>query len=186
MPKAAVAIAPVMEPNPKIATRYDYPSIARPGVDFNQDDPNSRSVTNQSDKDSTDINLIMKRYEKTGLITDILGNSRPPMYGDFSGMPDFHTLQIRIAKVNEAFDALPAQTRSQFGNNAQNLIDFLSDEKNDDEAVKLGLKVAKGNPDDASNKPENKSPEQLKAEAAEKQSLEAAAAAKGQPAKPAA
>jgi len=124
----------------KIATMYDYDSQEKPGVDFDQSHPDSRSVTNQSDKDSTDINIIMKRYEKTGLITDLLGNQRTPHYGDFSEVGDFHQLQNTLAKVTQAFSVLPAEVRSKFNNDPAEIIEFLNDENNDAEALKLGLK----------------------------------------------
>lgn len=128
-------------PRPIFASRYDYDTIAVPEVSFPQDDPKSRSITNQSDKDSADINKIMARYEKTGLITDELtGNQRQPVYGDFSGVGDFHQMQITIAKVTEAFLALPADTRNRFQNDPHNLIQWLENPANDAEAVKLGLK----------------------------------------------
>lgn len=127
----------------KIATMYDYDSQEKPKVNFDPSDKNSRSVTNQSDKDSTDINLIMKRYEKTGLITDLItGNNRQPMYGDFTEVSNFHEMQSKIARVTQAFEALPASTRSKFNNDPAVLVDFLADPKNDAEAVKLGLKDA--------------------------------------------
>lgn len=125
----------------KIATMYDYDSQEKPGVDFDPADPNSRSVTNQSDRDAADINSIMARYEKTGMIPDALtGALRTPMYGDFTLLPDFHTAQVNIARTKEAFAALPAGVRARFENDPAKLIDFLADSKNDVEAVKLGLK----------------------------------------------
>lgn len=135
------------EPNPKISTRYDYKTIARPEVDFPSEDPNSKSITNQSDRDGADINLIMAKYEKTGLITDaITGAQRQPQYGDFTEVGDFYTNQIKIARVNQAFSALPAHIRSRFQNDPQSLINFLSDPQNDAEAIKLGLKPKPSDP----------------------------------------
>lgn len=134
-------IAAEMEPNPTISTRYDYKSIDRPEVSFDPTDPKSVSVTNQSDKDSSDINLIMKRYEKTGMISDLLtGQQRQPQYGDFSDVGDYHAIKSNIARVEQAFDAYPASLREYFGNDPANLINFLADPNNDGEAIKLGLK----------------------------------------------
>lgn len=110
-----------------------------PAIFFDPNDPNSRSVTNQSDKDSTDLNVILARYEKTGLI---YGQNRPPMFDDFTVLPNFYEMQNRIAKVNQSFDLLPASMRNRFGNDPQKLIDFLLDDKNTAEAVTLGLKNA--------------------------------------------
>lgn len=127
----------------KIRTRYDYAMRPKTPLMFNPDDPKSRSLTNQSDKDSADINLIMKRYEKTGLITDLIsGNPRQPHYGDFTDVGDFFEIQNRIAYVKNAFDALPAELRSKFGNDPSALVDFLADPKNDADAITLGLKQA--------------------------------------------
>lgn len=129
--------------NPKLTNRYDYRSIKRPEVDFPSDDPNSRSLTNQSDKDGADINIIMSRYEKTGLITDaITGNTRKPMYGDFTVIGDYYKLQNTLVAVNRAFSALTPQTRNRFQNDPAKLIEFLSDPANDQEAISMGLKPA--------------------------------------------
>lgn len=134
-----------MSPKVKIITAYDYEAQAenKPGVHFDPDDPNSKSVTNQSDLDSTDINKQFARYEKTGMIPDLLtGDNRVPQYGDFTNVGDFHQLQIRLARVQQAFDALPVAVRNRFKNDPHELVEFLADPKNDTEAIKLGLKKA--------------------------------------------
>ncbi|QXP08032.1 MAG: internal scaffolding protein [Arizlama microvirus] len=122
----------------KIKTKYDYAEKAkRPhGVNFTVKD---KSLTNQSDLPNTDINNIMARFEKTGLVP---GTDRPPMYGDFTEVKDFHTQLSAIRRVEEAFLLLPAKVRNRFQNNPQDLINFLEDSKNDKEAVALGLKEA--------------------------------------------
>jgi phage internal scaffolding protein len=122
-----------------------------PAVYFDPDDPKSKSVTNQSDKDSADINIIMERYQKTGLIA---GQNRAPMYGDFTVLPNYYELNKTLAGVNQAFEALPAKTRNRFENDPQQLIDFLLDEKNDAEAIKLGLKTEKPPVENQEKKPE--------------------------------
>lgn len=127
----------------KIASRYDYEGLKHPKVKFDPKDPLCKSVTNQSDKDSTDINKMMAKYEKTGMITDLItGNPRQPNYGDFSNVGDYHQLQNTIIRVNNAFNALPAKVRSRFENDPDVLIRFLADQQNDREAVELGLKDA--------------------------------------------
>lgn len=136
----------------KIVSRYDYEAqkLVAPVVFFDPKDPKSKSVTNQSDLDSTDINKIMARYEKTGLLTDeITGLTRKPMYGDFTSVSNFYDLQVKIKNVERAFGLLPAPVRSRFDNDPQKLINFLADSKNDGEAVKLGLKNAPPAPDPA-------------------------------------
>jgi len=125
----------------KIITAYDYEAIAKPTVDFPKNDPKSRSITNQSDAKETDINTILKRYEKTGYIPDQLtGEMRKPIYGDFTVVSNYYELKCKLARVEQAFDAYPAELRARFKNDPQELINFLSDSKNDREAVELGLK----------------------------------------------
>jgi len=147
MPKATASV-PAFDPK-------------NPGIYFDPNDPASQSVTNQSDKDSVDLNLMFKRYEKTGLIPDLLlGTNRKPFFGDFTSVPNFHELQITLAKTQQAFDALPASTRTKFNNDPQQIIDFLADPKNDQESVDLGLRTLKDIP--APKEPE-KAPEPAKA-----------------------
>lgn len=126
---------------PKIITRYDYENHEKPGVYF--DPKKDKSLTNQGDLESTDINKIMSRYEKTGSITDLLGTSRQPMYGDFTEVKDYHTTLSAIRRTEQAFAQLPANVRNRFNNDPEALIKFLDDPKNDEEAGKLGLKEYK-------------------------------------------
>lgn len=127
---------------PKIATRYDYASRPKLGLRFDQKDPKSISRTNQSDRDSTDVNVLMKQFEETGFIPDqFTGNMRKPTYGDFTVIGDFFTIQNQIARTKQAFEALPASIRSQFKNDAGELVEFLADPNNDEAAIQMGLKT---------------------------------------------
>jgi len=67
-------------PLPKIVTQYEYDKFEKPGVDFPANDKKSRSKTIQSDMDAADINKIMARFEKTGVIIDQSGIERKPMF----------------------------------------------------------------------------------------------------------
>jgi len=84
----------------------------------------------------------MARYEKTGVLEGYLKDnaSRPMCFGDFSDIGDYHSVMSRVALLNSEFLRLPAKLRARFGNDAKQLLDYLSDSKNDVEAVKLGLK----------------------------------------------
>lgn len=125
---------------PRIATQYDHDSVENPVAPF---DPKSVSLVNQSDRDHVDLNKMFARYEKEGLIPDALtGNMRTPQYVDFTQIPDFLTMKNTIARVTQAFNAYPAPIRSRFQNDPALLIKFLSDPKNDAEAITLGLKPA--------------------------------------------
>jgi len=133
----------------KIRTAYDYENLERPGSSFEVVKDAKRSVlnpevvslTNQSDAEACDINKMFARFEKTGVLVDpSSGVVRTPNYGDFSGIGDFHAIKSRIAKAESDFMLFPASLRNRFDNDVQKLVDFLSDSKNDVEAVKLGLK----------------------------------------------
>jgi len=123
--------------NMNIKTRYDYEAQAlnKPRVSF----INQKSMTNQADMDSADINKIMGKYEKTGVLIDQLGIERKPTYGDFSEVPSYHESLSAIRRIEVAFNTQPAHIRNRFNNNPQELIEFLRDDKNMAEAIKLGI-----------------------------------------------
>ena len=98
------------------------------------------SMTQQHFKNDADINTIIARYNRTGYLVDPLTPStRQPLFGDFGDIPDFREAQTQIAIAKERFMALPSDLRKRFNNDATQLLDFLQDSKNLDEAVKLGL-----------------------------------------------
>lgn len=98
------------------------------------------SLTQQHFKNDADINTIIARYNRTGYLVDPLTQStRQPLFGDFGDIPDFRDAQTQIALAKERFMALPSDLRKRFNNNAVELLDFLQDSKNLDEAVRLGL-----------------------------------------------
>lgn len=94
------------------------------------------SLTQQHFKDDADINVILDRF---GQGHEIPKNYRSPQYGDFEGVDDYQTALNAVREAAEAFLELPALVRERFGNDPQQLIDFVGDDKNRDEAVKLGL-----------------------------------------------
>lgn len=95
------------------------------------------SLTVQSEKDSCDINLIVNKYMKTGLMTNV--RTDQPMYGDFSSAVDYHDTVLRAQEAQDRFMTLPAAIRARFSNDPGELIDFLASEENRAEAIKLGL-----------------------------------------------
>ena len=70
-------------------------------------------------------------------------NVRMPEYGDFTGVFDFHSAMNAVAMANESFEAMPADVRARFHNDPQEFVSFCMDDKNMDEARKLGLVPAK-------------------------------------------
>lgn len=93
--------------------------------------------THQSFKSECDINTILKRYEKTGEISHE-ANGRPK-YGDFTNAADYMTACNAIIEAKQTFAALPARIRERMHNDPGELLDFMSDPDNLDEAIQLGL-----------------------------------------------
>lgn len=100
-----------------------------------------KGKTRQSEKDSCDINLILARYQKTGMLPEMI--KADPRYGDFSAVPDFLEAQEIVAKATEQFEALDAAVRYRFENDPAKMLAFVADPKNGAELVKLGLAVKK-------------------------------------------
>lgn len=110
--------------------------------DYFDDTP---SMTKQSEAEACDINNIMKRYQATGLLPDLI--ERQPMYGDFSTVQTFHEAQGIVAQAREQFEALPAEMRDRFQNDPAKFLEFVENPKNEDELVKMGLATAKPQPE---------------------------------------
>jgi len=96
------------------------------------------SMAQQHFKDECDINQIMARYQRTGILTENPGSSRP-LFGDFSDVSDFQSAQNAILDVHDSFMSLPSSIRARFDNDPGLLLDFLSEEVNRNEAISLGL-----------------------------------------------
>lgn len=98
------------------------------------------SMTHQEFKDECDINNIMKRYNYNQL-PDIAET-----VGQFSQIVDYQEMLNATIHAREAFMQLPAQIRQRFNDSPQAIIEFLDDENNRDEAIKLGLVNPKEEP----------------------------------------
>ena len=95
------------------------------------------SMTQQHFKDQCDINHMMKKYQKTGILGD--PNRPMPRFGDFSGSMDFHEANNRVVEALQQFNDLPGELKKRFRHDPGELIDFLENEENREEAIKLGL-----------------------------------------------
>lgn len=92
--------------------------------------------TVQDAKDECDINLIMARYQRTGLMPEGIGTGT---YGDFSQALEFQDAQNLLIRAREQFEALPSKIRDRFHNNPVELLDFVHNVDNKKEAQELGL-----------------------------------------------
>ena len=109
--------------------------------------------TQQQFRDKVNINSIMAKYRKTGLIDHVRKN--PGVYSDMTKVVSYQEALNTVISAQATFDTLPANVRARFQNDPHQLIEFLKDSKNDEEAGKLGLIIPKAPP---------KPPEQIAAE----------------------
>ena len=94
------------------------------------------SLTQQSQRDETDINNILRQFKVTGLVPQ---GVVAPTYGDFTQVVDFRTAMDAVNAAQASFMAMPAETRARFGNDPQLFLEFCSNPQNLDEMRKLGL-----------------------------------------------
>ncbi|UOF82931.1 scaffold protein [Microviridae sp.] len=92
--------------------------------------------TQQQFRDEADINVLVARFGLTGKLPE---NFRAPAYGDFSEVVDFASALEALSKAEGAFMSMPGPLRARFENDPQRLMEFLADERNREEAQKLGL-----------------------------------------------
>lgn len=102
-----------------------------------------KTMTQQSFANEVDVNQIVARALKTGILGDPLSiQRRQEIFGDFSEIGSYQDALNRVINAQKAFDELPADIRSRFNNEPGLLMEFLSNPGNRDEAIKLGLIVS--------------------------------------------
>lgn len=96
------------------------------------------SLTHQSFKDECDINTIVKRFGITGTVPQ---GVRVPEYKDFDEIVDYKTAMDAVLETERHFMTLPAAVRARFGNDPQELLEFMSQRTpaHIEEAQRLGL-----------------------------------------------
>lgn len=116
---------------------------------FNTSGP---SLTHQSEAPQCDINTIMLKYQKTGIITH--ENRYQGQYGDFTNTPtDYHESMNAVLEAQDMFDSLPSSVRKRFHNDPASFLDFVGNPDNQDEMVRLGLSKARPAPSEVLEDP---------------------------------
>lgn len=95
------------------------------------------SLTRQSFSDECDINNIMARFEKTGIIEHL--NQHQGTYGDFTLITDYHSALLQVIDAQNSFNSLPSKLRAQFNNDPGLFLTFVQDPDNIPELEKMGL-----------------------------------------------
>lgn len=106
----------------------------RPGR--TDDDGNIVYTTEQAHKDMCNVNNIIRKYDKTGLISHV--SRIEAKFGDMTGI-DFKTMADTVAQTTSLFQNLPSNIRNRFENDPGKLLAFMEDPANRDEAISLGL-----------------------------------------------
>lgn len=97
------------------------------------------SRTKQAMSKECDINNIMARYAKTGLLTHT--NRYAGQYADLGTATDLHEAHNVIIAADAAFSSLPAAVRTRFDNDPEKFLEFVQNPDNLDEINSLGLGV---------------------------------------------
>lgn len=102
------------------------------------DDLDLPSRTKQEFADECDVNKLMKRYERTGLLPQY-NLDRQAQYLDLTEIPDFHTAMQMLVEADHAFMRLPANVRREFDNSASDFVEFAQKPENIGKLREWGL-----------------------------------------------
>lgn len=95
-----------------------------------------RSKTKQNFKKECDVNHILERFHRTGLLPNMV--KKNPKYGDFSSLPDYRESLDKVSKAKEQFDALTIKMKRKF-KNIEGFLEYVNDKNNEKELQDLGI-----------------------------------------------
>lgn len=98
----------------------------------------NKGRTQQQFKDETNINNIMRKYERTGVLPEMRKEVQSE-YGDFSNVATYQESLNLVINAHEAFDSLPARVRREFGDDPLKMVAFCENKDNLERARELGL-----------------------------------------------
>lgn len=101
-------------------------------INFDPDE----GMTRQEFEAECNINNIMAKYQRTGVVDHITKHA--PEYGDYDPI-DFQTALNTIKEGEEMFAELPSSARKYFDNDPATFMTFVQDPNNIDKLVELGL-----------------------------------------------
>ncbi|WNK13421.1 MAG: internal scaffolding protein [Microvirus sp.] len=126
---------PVVAPfsQPEVTQDFYKTSGVRGDISF-AGDP---GMTRQEFSDECDINTIMERYEKAGVVSHV--NHATPAYLDTTLYKGLQASMDAFKEAQSAFLALPANVRKEFDNDPQRFVDFAVDGSNIERMREWGL-----------------------------------------------
>lgn len=96
-----------------------------------------KTLTEQNHKNRVQIQNILNKYTKTGILTHI--NTVQGSYGDYPTAVDFQTMQNIIANAKTMFNSLPSSIRSEFDNDPAKFLDAVQNPENRDHFLEMGF-----------------------------------------------
>jgi len=96
------------------------------------------SLTQQQFKEDSDINTIVDRFMKSGVLPT---PANMPQFVDFEGIFDFQTAMNAVRSADENFMRMDAKVRARFNNSPQEFLEFFANADNVEEAIRLGLAI---------------------------------------------
>ena len=115
----------------EFATAYG-PKGLRPTVECKEP-----SLARESMAQECDINFIIDRYQRTGVIEH--RREYKGQYGAFDGIVDFHAAMNIVTEAQSMFETLPARIRADFGNDPGAFVAFATDPENNAKMAEYGL-----------------------------------------------
>lgn len=99
-----------------------------------------KGLTEQHHKDSCDMRLILKKYEKTGICEH--NAKHAGQYMDYPNAPTFQEAMNVIATATSTFESVPAEIRQKFHNDPAEFLEFIQNSENREEMQKMGFDVS--------------------------------------------
>lgn len=121
---------------PFLRTPFNYDrDLASEESGLKCEDP---SLTQQQFKEEADINTIVDRFMKSGVLPT---PAVMPQFMDFEGQFDYQTAMNYVRQADENFMRMDAKVRARFNNSPQEFLEFFANPENTQEAIRLGLAV---------------------------------------------
>lgn len=95
-----------------------------------------RGKTEQAHKAQCDMNVILRDYQRTGLMKHVKNNA-----GRYDDIPavDFQEAMFLVTRAQAMFSELPSNIRKRFANDPAEFFEFVQNPENKEELRKLGL-----------------------------------------------
>lgn len=119
---------------PFIRTPFNYDTDAASQATGLDCGPETK--TQQQFKDEVDINTIVERFGVTGEMPEKFNF---PTEQDFTETFDFQSAMNVTIQARDEFMKMPAKTRARFQNDPQQFMEFMHDDGNIEEAIRMGL-----------------------------------------------